>query len=189
MDEGYVILDLETTGLSKHYHKITEIAAMKIKNNEVIDKFEALINPQVPIPRFITKLTGITNEMVENEPTIEQIMPKFIEFLEDHPIVAHNATFDHGFLTTNAEKCGLEMTNKKICTKKLANRLMPNAPSKRLGALCEHFSIVNNQAHRAMSDVKATYQLLNEFRAMMNEKGIKNKDEVLKFQDSKIVRN
>src|SRR5210317_2226828 len=109
MREGYVILDLETTGLSKHYHKITEIAAMKIKDNEIVDKFEALVNPQVPIPKFITRLTGITNEMVENEPTIDEIMPKFLEFLEDHPIVAHNATFDHGFLSENATKCGLCM--------------------------------------------------------------------------------
>ncbi|MBW3020631.1 3'-5' exonuclease [Candidatus Woesearchaeota archaeon] len=189
MEEGYVILDLETTGLSKYYHKITEIAAMKVKNNEIVEKFETLVNPQVPIPKFITRLTGITNEMVENEPTINEVMPKFIEFLGDHPIVAHNATFDHGFLTENAIKCGLEMNNKKICTKKLANRLLPESPSKRLTDLCSHFNIINDQAHRAMSDVKATYQLLNEFKNMMEEMGIKTSDDVIKFQDSKINRN
>ena len=90
----YVILDLETTGLSKKRHRITEIAAVRIKNKKIVDEFQTLVNPKQRIPSFITRLTGITNDMVREAEPIEKVLPSFLDFLGDHTIVAHCATFD-----------------------------------------------------------------------------------------------
>ena len=79
----YTVLDIETTGLSKYYHKITEIAALKVKDKEIVDEFHTLINPKVLIPPFITRLTGIDNKMVKDAPSISKIMPHFIDFLKE----------------------------------------------------------------------------------------------------------
>jgi DNA polymerase-3 subunit alpha (Gram-positive type) len=189
----YVVLDLETTGLSRHQHKITEIAAVKVYNGEIIDEFQTLVNPGCMIPPFITKLTGITNEMVRYQPSINKILPHFMEFLEDCPIVAHNASFDYGFIDHNSQKhLGMPLTNEKLCTKKLATRLVPELPSKRLAALCDYFEIINEQAHRAMADVKATHKVLIQFFEMLDDMGYKTKKDVLKFENtppSKILKN
>lgn len=168
----YIVLDIETTGLSKHYHKITEIAAVKVKNHKIVDHFHTLINPETEIPRFITRLTGIDNEMVKDSPKIQEVMPKLIDFLEDHPIIAHNATFDHGFLSHNAEKINKELKNEKICTRKLASRILPDLPSKKLSCICEHFDIINEQAHRAMADTLATQKVFANFCSILKEKEI-----------------
>jgi DNA polymerase III subunit alpha, Gram-positive type len=179
----YVIVDIETTGLSKHYHKITEIAAVQINNGEIIKEFQTLINPKVEIPRFITKLTGIDNEMVKDAPTIREIIPAFRKFLGNNIFVAHNATFDHGFIDYNSVYYyNQRIKNKVLCTKKLANRLVYDLPSKKLGALCEHFGIVNKQAHRAMADVYATVAVLNNFLDILKNKGIEKTEDILKFE-------
>lgn len=179
----YVVLDLETTGLSKYIHKVTEIAAQKYNSEgELIGEYQSLINPEEKIPRFITKLTGIDNELVKDAPTIEQELPNFLEFLGDSTIVAHNATFDYGFLAYNAEKVGKPFTNKKICTRKLATRILPELPSKKLGCICEHYNVVNEQAHRAMADVKATAKIFDKFKEKLRENNIKHEEEVLKFE-------
>jgi len=190
MVNNFVVLDIETTGLSKHKHQITEIAALKIKNGKIIDKFETLINPKVPIPRFITNLTGINNELVKNSPSIDKILPDFLRFVNNLPIVAHNASFDHGFISYNVLKyLNKEFNNQKICTKLLANRLLPNLKSKKLSSLCEYFNLNNENAHRAMSDVKVTYQLFSEFINLLDQKGISSEKDLLKYQKSKIQRN
>jgi DNA polymerase-3 subunit alpha (Gram-positive type) len=181
----YVVLDLETTGLSKRRHGITEIAAVKIKKNKVVGKFQSLVNPEQRIPSFITRLTGITNDMVKDADPINKVLPEFIEFLGDAHIIAHNASFDYGFIEHNAKKhldVGIE--NPRLCTRKLANRLLPELPSKKLGCICEHFEIVNKQAHRAMSDVVATTEVFYKFLDMMKEDGIKTEAELMKFEKS-----
>jgi len=98
----YIVLDIETTGLSRYIHKITEIAAVKVKDNKIIEEYQTLVNPETKIPRFITRLTGIDNEMVKDAPTINEVMPGLLKFLGNHTIVAHNATFDYGFIAYNA---------------------------------------------------------------------------------------
>lgn len=177
----YVVLDIETTGLSRYYHKITEIAAIRYKDGKAIEEFESLVNPEVPIPRFITRLTGIDDDMVKDADPIEKVMPKFLSFLGDSVIVAHNATFDYGFLRFNAQELGLDLENEKLCTRRLANRLLPELPSKRLGCLCEHFGVNNEQAHRAMGDTRVTVDVLSGFLQMLEGVGIKDQ-EVLEFQ-------
>jgi len=179
----YIIVDIETTGLSKDRHYITEIAAVKFNGKEILERYHTLINPLSPIPRFITGLTGITNEMVADAPTIDEVLPDFLAFIEDHIIVAHNATFDYGFLNHNCI-CHLEnnITNTILCTKKLANRLVPELASKRLETLCQHFNIINEEAHRAMGDVLATVKVFEQFLDILKEKGIHDQEHILKFQ-------
>lgn len=187
--ELYTVLDIETTGLSKQMHKITEIAAVKVENKKVIQEFQTLINPQVNIPSFITSLTGISNSMVRNSPIIEEVIPNFFKFLGEEPIVAHCATFDYGFLNHNSQTfLRREIINPRICTRKLSRRLVPQLPSHKLSMLCEHFHIKNFDAHRAMGDVKATNLVFNNLLDLMQKKGIEKKDEILQFQDSKISR-
>lgn len=188
MKEPYIVLDLETTGLSKNMHKITEIAAVRVENNK-IDEFQTLINPQVRIPSFITSLTGINNEMVKDAPKIEEALPKLLSFLKDYPIVAHCASFDHGFLDANSQiHLSKPLTNQKICTRKLSRRLIPELRSHKLSSLCDHFRIKNELAHRAMPDVKVTHKIFKELTGLMKKRGIEKKEQVLEFQDSKIIR-
>lgn len=173
----YTVVDIETTGLSKHYHRITEIAAVKLRNGRIVDSFETFVNPHMKIPMFITKLTGITNEMVKEAPPIQKVMPEFVEFLGKDVFVAHNATFDYGFLNA---RCS--MANEKLCTRKLANRLFPELPRKRLSDLCAHMQIENVRAHRAKGDVLATSVVFNSMLGILKTKGITEVEEVLKFE-------
>jgi len=182
MLEQYIVLDLETTGLAKTKDKITEIAAVKVKNNKIIDKFQTLVNPGRMIPAEAVQLTGITNKMVQKEKLIQEILPKLVNFLEDYPIVAHNAEFDHGFLDYNSNKYLKQpITNKKICTVKLARKLFPKIVSCRLNSLCNYFNIDNKQAHRAMSDTLATTKLFLKFQAIMHNNGIQGENQIFDF--------
>lgn len=183
--DSYIVLDLETTGLSKTKHRITEIAAVKIKNGKEIDKFHTLINPQCSIPNFISSLTGITNDMVKDAPTIDIIIPQLLNFLENETIIAHNASFDYGFLDHNIKKhTKNNFCCDKLCTRKLANRLLPNLKSKKLSYLCEYFNIQNENAHRAMSDVNVTNQIFSNFLNIMKEMKIEGKENIIKFEKS-----
>lgn len=182
----YVVVDIETTGLSRRRHKITEIAAIKVKDGQIIDEFSTLVNPRCSISPFITRLTGIDDELVRDAPYIEHVLPAFLKFLGSSVLVAHNATFDYNFLNHNCSaRIGKEIRNPKLCTRKLAGRLLPDLPSKRLGILCEHFNITNESSHRARGDALATAQLLNIFLTLLEENGIKDKENILRFQDSR----
>jgi DNA polymerase-3 subunit alpha (Gram-positive type) len=189
MGVEYVIVDLETTGLSPREHSITEIAAVRVKNNYIVDKFQTLVNPGTTIPPFITGLTGITDEMVKDAPPLQEALKNFLQFLGNDVLVAHNAQFDVGFLQHHArQNLGVEISNQSICTKKLASTLIPELRSRKLSSLCKHFEIVNEQAHRAMSDVKATFNVMQNFLDIMKEKEMKF-DHVLKQQNSLLVNN
>lgn len=183
-----VVVDIETTGLSPYRHKITEIAAAKVLNGKIIDRYEQLINPSVTIPSFITKLTGITNKLVADEPKIEEVIPQFGKFLGDNPFVAHNASFDFKFLAYNMKiHQDHYLDNDTLCTLKLANRILPELYSKRLGVICEHYGITNDQAHRAMGDTIATVGVLNNMIKTLQEHNITQFSEVLGFE--RMARN
>jgi len=178
-----IILDLETTGLSPQKHRITEIAAIKVLGDKIIDEFQTLVNPEVPVPRFITKLTGITNEMVSDKPTIDEILPSLKDFLGSDLIVGHNISFDYRFLQENFWRHqNFLLTNDVLCTMKLARRINSHLPSKRLGAICEYYGFVNEQAHRAMGDVKATHLILNNMLKTLEEKDITSFVDVKNFE-------
>ncbi len=186
----YTIVDIETTGLSRKRHKITEIAALKFDGDQIIDKFETLINPMCNIPPKITRLTGIDNEMVSDAPCIEEKIPEFYRFLKDDIFVGHNATFDYNFLNYNLKKhTGISLENDKLCTMRLSRRLVPDAKNSKLSTLTNYFGIKHNNAHRAMADVKVTYRILRRFLdKIKKEKEIIDRKGILKFQSSKIPR-
>lgn len=179
---AFVVVDIETTGLSKNYHKITEVAAVRLSNGVVTNEFHSLVNPQTRIPPFITKLTGIDDTMVKDAPPVHEVIPEFVKFLGDDVFVAHNATFDYGFLSKSAYERSIILSNDRLCTRKLANRLLPDLPSKRLGMLCRHFNIENERAHRAMGDARATAFVLNNFLEILKARGITEREEVLRFE-------
>ena len=183
-NKHYIIVDIETTWLSKDRHNITEIAAVLFDGKKILKKFQTLINPQTPIPGFITHLTGITNDMVKDAPTIDKALPEFFDFIEDHILVAHNATFDYGFLHNNGMRhLDRPIENNTLCTRKLANRLVSELPSKRLECLCQHFNIINERAHRAMGDVMATTKVFEQFLKILKNKWIEDKSDILEFQN------
>ena len=184
-----IVLDIETTGLSPYKHRITEIAAAKVLDGEIIDTFQTLVNPQTPIPRFITRLTGITDEMVCDKPPISKVIPSLREFLADHPIVAHNASFDMKFLKHNfLQHTGFSLENTELCTAKLARRVHRELPSKKLGSLCQYYGITNNAAHRAFGDVEVTVEILKRMSETLQESGICNLKQVYRFQSLPIPK-
>jgi DNA polymerase-3 subunit epsilon len=187
MLEDYVVLDVETTGLSKHFCKITEIAALKVRDNRVVDKFQSLVNPECMIPEFITNLTGIDNELVRYEKPIKDVLPGFIDFLGEDIMVGHNVGFDYGFINHNnyLEK---SLTNSRLCTIKLSKRLIPDLASRKLASLCDFFEVTNEKAHRAMGDCVAANKIFSRMNGMLHNQGIIDAEDILKFQKSKIPK-
>ncbi len=184
-----IVLDLETTGLSPYTSKITEIAALKVKDGAVLDSFQTLVNPEIPVPRFITRLTGITNEMVADKPKIQDVLPQLKDFLEDYRIVGHNVRFDYNFLDYNFKKhFGESLPNSTVCTAKLARRILPDLPNKKLGTVAEYYDVVNRQAHRAMADVEATTEIYYRFLDELKSCGLKEFHELCRFQDLSKVK-
>jgi DNA polymerase III epsilon subunit family exonuclease len=189
-NQTFAVVDIETTGLSASYHKIIEIAALKYRNGKVIEKFSSLIDPKEVIPRFITRLTGIDNDMVKGMPTIDKVIPNLKDFISDLPFVAHNAGFDYRFLDNACyENLNVNLSNEKICTCRLARRLLPFLEKKKLGHICEHFGIENDAAHRAMGDALVTAEIFGNFIEMMKEKEIHHLEDLHKFQKSKIPKS
>jgi DNA polymerase-3 subunit alpha (Gram-positive type) len=155
----FVSVDLETTGLSPTYNKIIEIGALKIRNEVVVDTFHSLINPNVFIPQKITAITGITNNMVKDSPSIEVVLPKFIKFVGNAPIVAHNSKFDMGFIKHNAKKMGLKLENLVIDTLELARNMFPHLNNHKLNTVAKHLFINLENHHRSMVDSAAAAEI------------------------------
>ena len=170
--KNYIVLDFETTGLSCDKDKIIEIGAIKVKNNIIVDKFETLINPNISISPYISNIVNITNDMVCDKPHIEDIFKDFVYFLEDFNLVIHNAKFDMSFLIANGNRLGFNIKNKAFDTIRATKELYPDFKKYNLASLCKHFNIKNENAHRAMSDVLATYELYKILYDKYNKKQI-----------------
>ena len=155
----YTIVDIETTGGSPRFEKITEIAIYIHDGNTIIDEFCTLINPEKHIPPYITSLTGITNEMVENAPKFFEIARKIVEMTNDCIFVAHNASFDYNFVKSEFRQLGYEYERKTLCTVKLSRKLIPGLKSYSLGNICSNLNIHVNGRHRAAGDALATVKL------------------------------
>ncbi len=178
LNTTYCVLDLETTGLSFRTEKITEIGIMKVKDGEVIDEFSCFVNPEKPIPPKVVEVTNITDDMVKDAETIEQVLPKVIEFIGDSVLVAHNADFDIGFLKYNAKQQGLSIENTYIDTLRLAKDLFPDYKKYKLGKIAENLGIVVEVAHRALDDVDTTVKVFRHMLKMLEEKGVKTVDDI-----------
>ncbi len=186
IDTTYCVLDLETTGISAKTEKITEIGIMKIQNGEVVDKFSEFVNPEKPIPERVQEITKITDDMVKNAPTIDVLFPKVLEFIEGSVLVAHNASFDIGFLKKVAKDLGYEFDYTYVDTLPLARKLYPDLKKHKLGKIAEYLKIKVEVAHRALDDVDTTVKVLKEMMKTLKERGAKKVyDIALKCEDEK----
>jgi len=179
----FVVLDLETTGFGASASGIIEIGAARICNGRVIEEFEQLVNPGTPLPPFITRLTGIDDTMLADQPPIGAVWPRLRAFLGDAVLVAHNARFDLSFLDTTA-LCydGAPLPNPHLCTIKLARRLLPQVRKRGLDALAAHFTIPQADRHRALGDVRITVEVLFHLMESMRTRGIVRLDQALDLQ-------
>ncbi len=155
----YAILDIETTGGSPKNSRITEIAIFIHDGSKVVDEFATLINPEVNIPYFITNLTGISNEMVENAPRFYEVAKKIVELTDGKIVVGHNVNFDYSFIKNEFKQLGYDFNRKTLCTVKLSRKIIPGYRSYSLGKICENMSISINGRHRASGDAFATVKL------------------------------
>ncbi|MFT9847819.1 PolC-type DNA polymerase III [Aneurinibacillus sp. REN35] len=156
-DDTYVVFDVETTGLSVVNNTIIELAGVKMKNGEIIGRYESFVNPHVPIPLNIQQLTSITDDMVKNAPELDQVIGEFIDFIGDAVLVAHNAKFDMGFLHASCKQTGREpVANPFLDTLELARFLYPGMRNHRLNTLASKFNVSLENHHRAVDDSEAT---------------------------------
>ena len=152
----YVVFDLETTGLDPKNNEIIEIGALKYHNDTLVQELDILVKPKVSIPSNITLLTGITDEMVKNSPSIEEALPIFLDFLSDLTLIAHNSSFDIGFIESKITELNLkEIANQNIDTVYLARKYIKETPNSKLEVLKKHFNLEYG-SHRSLEDCYTT---------------------------------
>ncbi len=163
----YVVVDIETTGLSPKNNKIIEIAAVKVSNNEVVGTFSKLVNPEERLNFYISRLTGITDNMLKGEKTIDSVIEEFNEFLGNSIILGHNVNFDINFLYHNLYSVkGLHLSNDYIDTMHLGRKVVPGLPNYKLESLTKHFNVGYEGAHRALNDCMFTYECYEKMKNM-----------------------
>jgi len=161
-DVSYVVVDTETTGMRAwHGDRVTEIAAVVVRNGVICERFETLVNPERPIPRMITALTHIDGSMVRNAPVFADVCDELLRVLEGHVFVAHNVEFDWRFLSAELVRArGRRLVGRKLCTVRLARRVLPYLRSRRLDSLARYYDIHIVDRHRAGGDAHATAHVL-----------------------------
>ncbi len=159
-DRSYVVVDVETTGGRPEQDRIIEIAALKVQRGVIVDRCCYLVDPERRLPGFISRLTGITPQMLHNAPRFAQIAGEFAAFLADSIFVAHNVNFDYGFVRAELQRCGYSLGPSKLCTVVQMRRCYPGLASYGLAALSAHFAIPLTAHHRAEADATATVALL-----------------------------
>lgn len=163
--DDYVLVDIETTGLSPIYDDIIEIGAIKVKSNKIVDEYNELIKINRILPAKITELTGITDEMLATGKMPKTVLEEFVEFIGDNVIIGHNVNFDLGFLYDKCKKyLNYYLNNDYIDTLYLARKLVPNSYNHKLGTLAKLFNISYEGAHRGLKDVEITYEVYNKLR-------------------------
>ena len=176
-----VILDTETTGLEAAKSELIEIAALKIKNREIVGIYNKLIKPINSISEEITRITGITNEMVEEAPLLGEIIGPFLQFIEGSTLIMHNADFDLSFINQHIFlPRKRELGNPVICTLKVSRFLLPKLPNHKLGGLAQHFAIPVKNSHRALGDAETTFELWFKLTPLIRDKGISTREDLLK---------
>ena len=161
--DTYVVFDIETTGLSAKKNKIIEIGAVKVENGEIIDRFSAFVNPREPIPFEIERLTGINDGMVMDEPPVEEVLPRFLDFCGSAVMVAHNASFDMSFIEYNAEQLGIDFKPTIVDTVALARILLPELKRFKLDTVAKALNVSLENHHRAVDDAEATAHIFTAF--------------------------
>lgn len=160
----YTVVDIETTGLSPRSCEIIEISALKVRDNKIVDTFSSLIKPTQYIASFITKLTGITDEMVASAPPVQDILPKFMEFAADDLILGHNVNFDINFIYDNWKKHhGKDFSNNFVDTMRLSRKHC-NLKKHNLKFLAKHYGVSTEGHHRALVDCEITFKIYNHIK-------------------------
>jgi DNA polymerase III epsilon subunit family exonuclease len=172
----FVVVDVEATGAKLPPNRIIELGAYRIRGRKIVDNFLTLVNPEISIPRFVMSLTGITNEMVKEAPLFADVAPRWLEFVEDAVLIAHNAPFDTTFLNHEISRVylGHMMINTHLCTVTLSRHLVPGLSNYRLETIAEHFSIPILERHRAGSDALATAEIFLHLLDRLNEHGVRD---------------
>ena len=167
----FVVFDIETTGFSPVNNRIIEIGAVKVTEGKITDRFSAFVNPDVPIPFEIEKLTGISDSMVLDAPPIEHVLPEFLEFCKDAILVAHNANFDMSFIKENAQRQGIKRKFAYVDTVGIARILLPHQAKHTLDAVAKTMGISLENHHRAVDDAEATAEIFVKFISLLKEAG------------------
>ncbi len=165
----FVAFDFETTGLSYNYDRIIEIGAVKFRYQEEMERFSQMVNPEMPIPAEASAVNGISNEMVKDAPPGNLVLPKFLEFIGDAILVAHNASFDISFLRTAMNRWGLgQLKNDVIDTQKMAQKAFPGRSNYKLQLLAQDLKIISLEAHRAEDDSRVCMDLFTACLKQLN---------------------
>src|SRR5690242_13337537 len=170
---SYVVVDTETTGGSMWFgDRITEVAAVVVRNGEIAEVFETLVNPERSIPPFITALTNITWDMVRDAPTFDRVAPDLLRVLEGNVFVAHNANFDWRFLTTEVSRAtGHQLRGRRLCTVKIARKLLPQLSRRSLDHIARYYGVEIRNRHRAGGDALATAKCLVRMLNDLSDRG------------------
>ena len=179
-DAPFVVVDLETTGGAVGPGQIVEIGAYRMRGRRIEDSFQTLLRPRTPVSPFVVRLTSITNEMLADAPSIEEVLPAFRDFLGGAVMVAHNAQFDHSYLDFEFRRLfKIGLLNPVLCTVRMARRLLPSVKRRRLDFLAEHFGLSTEGRHRALGDARMTAELLSIFLEMVTKMGIDRLDRLI----------
>lgn len=170
--EDYTVVDIETTGFDPMFDEIIEVAGIKYRGRNEVGRFQSLVKPDDGIPDYITALTGITNEMVADAPGIEDVLPRFLEFIGEDIVVGHNVHFDVNFIYDYAEDFELKpFSNDLVDTLRLSRRLYPELQSHKLSALAAHFGVEPDGEHRALADCVTTQKCLSAMEIYAAQNG------------------
>jgi DNA polymerase III subunit epsilon len=179
-DLSYVVVDVETTGGRALYgDRITEIAAVVVKNGKIVELFETLVNPERPIPYFVTQLTNITWDMVRDAPTFDRVAPDVVRVLEGNVFVAHNATFDWRFVSAEVSRCaGQRLRGRKLCTVKVARKILPQLSRRSLDYVARYYGVEITNRHRAAGDALATAKCFIRMIGDLSDRGYNTWDDL-----------
>lgn len=161
----YTVIDTETTGLSAQRDQIVEISAVKIRDKHIVDRFTTLVNPQIAIPKSATDIHGITNQMVANQPTIDKVLPAFLEFIDGEILLGHNITYDLRMINSYLAE---NINHQLVDTMLVARKKLPQLDNHKLITLIQHYNLGENQDHRSMSDCLYTYQVYEALKEDRN---------------------
>jgi DNA polymerase-3 subunit epsilon len=183
----FVVVDLETTGGSAMYDRVMEVAAIRLQNGVIKDRLDRLVEPGVPIPSFVTRITGINAALVRGRPSFDSLLPELRRLFDGAVVVAHNASFDCNFLRSSFLRAGLSWESERLCTLRLARRLIPGLHSYRLDSLCAFLGFAFVQRHRAGPDAEATLTLLQHLIETATSRGIDSLASLLRIQQQPVT--
>jgi len=189
-DIDFVITDIETTGSIRGKDRIIEIAAIKVRNGEILSTFESMVNPDITISRQISRLTKISNSTVKDAPYIEEVLPQYVDFVGNGIFVAHNSLFDFPFINSEIRRLQIDELKYQadICTYRIAKKLLPHVRARGISGLSSYFDYHMENRHRAMPDVLAAHFFLNKFLDTLDESKIDTLHKLVNFQKDKLSK-